>query len=467
MRHAAALSLALFAAPAALADPVALPNPPAPHAPGEPYRPKGAPDRIILNAGADSARQAAVTWRTDARQETARLQLVRAVPGPAMDEAEVLEGETRPLETENGLAHHHGVRLDGLEPGTAYSYRVEGADGWSGWIDFRTASETNDPFQIIYFGDVQNYIGEVGWRVMRQAFRHASNPALVAQAGDFVSSRDDMVHDDEWGQWWDGGGLDFASVPHIPAAGNHEFIPGETPDGDEIRVLGHHWPLQFLVPENGAEGVESTSFYIDHQGVRFVVPDATAAISLDQLDNQSDWLRRVLSEAPGDWTVVVMHQPVITCARPDNMQPMYDAWKPIFEETGVDLVLQGHDHCYGRWTDPGNPRRPGAEAASQDQPVYVVSVVGGKMYALNDRVADEADRWAEGTQLYQLIDFAPDAIGYAAYTAQGELYDAFELRREADGSKTLSDDLAALPEIRVCQDEDTGPDGFACTSRGK
>lgn len=469
MRPSARL-LALAAAPAILIAasafdaPRILPNPPAPHAPGAPYAATGLPDRITLTPGADPARSMGATYRTDARQTVARAQIARAAAGSAVDpNPRVIEGETHALETENGLAHHHLLRFDDLEPGAAYSYRVEGPDGWSGWIDFRTARDENAPFQMIYFGDMQNQIAELGARVARQALRHASSPALIASAGDLVSSRDDMIHDDEWAEWWGTGGMDYAAIPHLPAPGNHEYVPGETAEGERVRVLGAHWPVQFALPDNGAEGVEATSYYIDHQGVRFIIADATAAIDLGGLDSQTDWIRRTASEAPGDWTIVVMHQPIITCARPENTDPIHDAWKPVFEETGVDLVLQGHDHCYARWSNVDAPRREGDDPVAQDGPVYMVSVAGAKMYGLNTRVANEADRWAEATQLYQILDITPEAISVRAYSAQGALYDAFELRREADGSKTLSDDLAALPPIRVCEDG-LGPDGFACNA---
>lgn len=467
MFAATAVALA-FVLPAGANEPRALPNPPAPHAPGAPYAPTGLPDRITLTVGADPARSVGITYRTDTRQSVGRLELVRAVPGPAQNpERQVFEAETRVLETENGVAHHHLFAIDGLEPGTAYSYRVEGAYGWTGWIDFRTAADSDEPFQLIYLGDVQNYIGEVGHRVITQAIRHASNPAVITTAGDFVSQRADMIHDDEWGQWWDTGAMHYASIAHIPAVGNHEYNPGEMPDGSSVRMLGPHWPLQFVLPENGVPTAQATSFYSDYQGVRFIVPDVTAVLSLGQMEATTDWIREVASASEANWNVVVMHQPLITCARPENTDLIHEAWLPMFEEVGIHLVLQGHDHCYGRWSNLDNPRRPGAEPAPQTGPVSIVTVVGGKMYALNDRVANEADRWGEGTQFYQLIDFSRDELAYTAFTAQGTLYDAFTLTRRDDGSVWIADDLASLPPVRECADEDTGPDGFACTSREK
>jgi hypothetical protein len=88
----------------------------------------------------------------------------------------------------------------------------------------------------------------------------------------------------------------------------------------------------------------------------------------------------------------------------------------------VDLVLTGHDHTYGR---------SGLEGAT----VYATSVSGSKMYEL-DRKA-WMRRAAEDTQLFQVITITGDKLFYEARTATGELYDAFELRKQAAGGNAL------------------------------
>jgi hypothetical protein len=86
--------------------------------------------------------------------------------------------------------------------------------------------------------------------------------------------------------------------------------------------------------------------------------------------------------------------------------------------------LQGHDHAYGRGTVSNIPTGKRVSDANSGT-VYVVSVSGPKMYDLSD------DPWmqrkARNTQLFQVISIQGDKLQYEAYTAHGELYDAFDL----------------------------------------
>lgn len=434
------------------------------------FRATGFPDRIVLSAAADPARGMGVAFRTDPRQAEALAEIAPARDGPSLAAgAATIRGESTRLETENGAAIHHRVRFAGLEPDTAYAYRVRGADGWSEWLHFRTAAAEARPFTFLYFGDTQNRILEVGARVIRQAFLDTAAPALAVHAGDLVAQRAEKAHDEEWAEWAAAGGFAFASVPQLPAPGNHEYVDAVAPDGSETRRLGPHWPASFALPANGAPGAEATSYFVDYQGVRFVILDGTAALDLGAMETQSRWLDAVLPRG-GDrrWTIALMHQPVFTCARPNDIQRIKAAWQPLFERHGVDLVLQGHDHCYGRWTrEAGRDASARAVAAGEAQgPVYMVSVTGAKMYALNDRAETQPDHAAEETQLYQQVEVGEDRITVTSRTATGRLYDRFAIARQADGTNRLVEEGADAIPARRCRDG-MGPDGTPCTAEVK
>ncbi|MCB0375985.1 MAG: hypothetical protein KDD04_08725, partial [Sinomicrobium sp.] len=110
------------------------------------------------------------------------------------------------------------------------------------------------------------------------------------------------------------------------------------------------------------------------------------------------------------------------------------ALQPLFEKYGVDLVLTGHDHSYGRGTNLpiGRGKLPTLEG-----PIYVVSVSGPKMYDLG------MDKWmqrgASNTQLYQLIRIDGDLLRFEAYTVDDQLYDAFELKKDKEGKRYFTD----------------------------
>lgn len=463
----------LLAATSTMAQVVAPPDPdilPAPlHAPNGRWASRGWADRIVLSPAADAARGAGVAWRTDTRQTAAEAQIAEEIDGPLLGfAARTVTGATAPIENENGRALYHQVRFEGLKPDTRYVYRVSAADGWSEWLPFRTAKAEFSPFRFIYLGDTQNDILEIGSRVIRSAFKEAGPAALVVHAGDLVAQREVKVHDDEWGEWTEAGGRAFAMTPQLPATGNHEYVDRILPGGEKSRVLGPHWALQFALPDNGAEGVKETSYFVDYQGVRFIVLDGTAALDLGGLGAQTRWLDATLANSPARWNVALFHQPIYTCARPEDTEELKAAWKPIFDARNIDLVLQGHDHCYGRVSNPAGAEASHADSAARrpQGPVYVVSVTGSKMYGLNDRADTQPVRAAENTELYQLIDVEADRLSFRAFTATGQLYDAFTLTRGADGRNRLTESDQSLLALRRC-DGAAGPDDRPCTAEIK
>jgi hypothetical protein len=448
----------------------AAPTPAAvPRSPGKTYAAGALPDRIVLTPGANPARDMAVSYRTDRAQTAAQAQIVKAVDSPTLERgARTLSGTSTLAETTNGAANYHQVQFTGLNPDTVYAYRLKGSAGWSEWLQFRTAAEGFRPFRALYLADVQNGILPYASRVIRQAFHAGGDIALTIHTGDQVAQRDDLDHDDEWGEWSEAGGYNYAIVPQMPATGNHEYAKKDLQDGTEKVELGAYWARQFSLPGNGASGLEATTYYVDYQGVRFVVLDGTAAADLGKVAAQTEWLDRILAASKARWNVVVVHQPIFTCARPEDIPAIQNAWKPVIEKRKVDLVLQGHDHCYSRVTDPaGRAASNAARAAGKPQgPVYVVSVVGSKMYGLNNRATVQPDKAAADTQLYQLIDFGATTLRYRSYTATGRLYDAFDLERSASGANRLDVPNATTVPERFCSGS-VGPDGAACLGRAK
>ena len=481
-RNKLLISLALGAAvmasaPAVAANPATAAFPivtqtedgqPIPRSAGLPYAPRNLADRIVLTAGADPARAMAVAFRTDTAQTTAEAEIALSVDGPTLGEkAKRVTGKSVPVDSSYGRALYHQVRFEGLTPDTVYNYRVKGAAGWSEWYQFRTAAESDKPFRFLYLGDIQNGILTYASRVIRQAFHANGDIRLVVHAGDLVGQRDDLDHDDEWGEWNQAGGYNYAIVPQLPATGNHEYVDTIKPDGTESRRLGPYFPAQFALPSNGVKPVEATTYYVDYQGVRFIILDGTAAIDLGSMEAQTKWLDQTLASSKANWNVVLFHQPVFTCARPNDTPEIKAAWKPVFEKRKVDLVLQGHDHCYSRLTaEAGRDASAKARADGTIQgPVYLVSVTGSKMYRLNTRTPWQPDKVAEATELYQIVDVEPQRIKFRTFTASGKLYDGFDLTRTDRGNR-LSELAEPTLATRRCSAE-VGPDGGACVASGK
>ena len=404
-----------------------------------------APDRIVATPAQDPSTGFAVNWRTNAAVSAPLLEIVVAGDSPDVGTPRQIAAKTVvPAYRDGGTAHVHRADVDGLQPDTLYAFRVQGEGAWSGWRQLRTAAAPGQPLTLLYFGDTQNKnVSHVG-RVVREAMRHAPDARLALLAGDLQS---EATIDIEWGEMFEALGDLPATMLVAPAAGNHEYWEEFEDTPQERRVLSEHWRTSFALPHNGAGGehTRATTYWFDVQGVRVAVLDGTSALDLGSAAEQARWLDGVLRDNPNRWTIVVIHQPVYSPRGRGASEEIKAALQPIIERHGVDLVLQGHDHTYGR--------RSG-DRARQVLPQYIVTVTGPKQYRLSDEAKRSMDPTAEDTQLFQVLRIDGERIRYQARTATGRLYDDFEIVRDARGRKTFREIREGRIAERDCSHRD-------------
>ena len=396
------------------------------------------PDRIVLNFSDDPARSISVTWRTDGSVEEAVAEIAPATPAPKFWRNAVRSpARTERLDgtgvlTAGQVSHYHSVTFRDLRPDTLYAYRVGGNRRWSEWIQFRTAADGPAPFSFLYVGDAQNHILELWSRLIREGYRRAPDAAFIIHAGDLV---DDAHSEQQWQEWFTAGGFIHRMLPSIPVAGNHEYEPYTAEEeAQDVEHLSIQWRPQFTLPGNGIDALPETNYFFDYQGVRIVV------LNTNELwEDQAEWLRGVLRNNPNRWTIATFHHPLFSASSGRNNEALRALWKPVFDEYGVDLALQGHDHAYarGRAAPRGENLLTGVNTRDGTGTVYVVSVSGGKMYGLRPEAWEgwpaKRDRAAENTQLFQRIRVDGDTLSFESFTVTGALYDAFELVKDPAG----------------------------------
>jgi len=387
------------------------------------FKPTVYPDRIILTWAEDPTTTQSVTWRTDTSIVTGWAEITEEMSAPGLEppKARRLQATTNSLmEKEYAAAHYHRVTFRDLKPNTLYAYRVGSDTLWSEWFQFRTAPAKEEAFSFIYLGDAQNDIKSKWSRVIRKAFATEGDARFIVHAGDLINRSN---NDEQWGEWHFGGGFINGMIPSVPTPGNHEYKRDE----QQMLRLDPHWKAQYTLPTNGPEGMQESVYYVDYANVRLISLNSQMIV-LDSLARrkQFDWLEQVLKNNPQRWTFLTFHHPIYSTAKGRDNKEFRELFQPLFEKYHVDILMQGHDHTYGR----GRNLPVGKSKKSAGGPMYLVSVAGPKMYEMGSD-NQWADKLASHTQLFQIIHVDHDRLIYKAYKASGELFDTFELKKSS------------------------------------
>lgn len=396
------------------------------------------PDRIILTFVGDPATSRAVTWRTDDTVPQSIAQIAVATKNSDFAKsATTLKAKLEPFDPGvfKGNApikvHYHSVQFKNLKPDTLYAYRVgSGKNDFSEWLHFRTAKPEYAKTQFVYFGDAQNNILSHWSRLIRQAYQTAPNASFAIHAGDLV----DVSHkDQQWAEWFKAGGFIHRQWTTIPVVGNHEFRPLADKQPSQLSI---HWKPQFTLPvdENLSKDLQETVYTVDYQDIRIVVLNSNR-----KLDEQSEYLRGQFKDCDAKWKIVTCHHSIFSPAKQRDFEHGRKRWKPILDELGVDLVLNGHDHTYARGhvlIETGEDKQKNLGA------VYVTSVSGPKQYSSNKEKIEsykkdnyQADHLDSNTQFFQVITMEGNTLNYEAYNVLGERSDSFRITKDFETCK--------------------------------
>jgi 3',5'-cyclic AMP phosphodiesterase CpdA len=123
------------------------------------------------------------------------------------------------------------------------------------------------------------------------------------------------------------------SLPVFPTSGNHDY---EADSAGPYRQV-------FALPENGGPGGLERWYSFNWGDVHFVALDTEQVGAA-----QAGWLAQDLAENELPWTVVYLHRPPYSSGDHGSSTRVRDAFSPLFEEYGVQVVFAGHDHDYER-----------------------------------------------------------------------------------------------------------------------
>ncbi|MDO4707848.1 MAG: metallophosphoesterase family protein [Porphyromonadaceae bacterium] len=382
--------------------------------PEDPYETEAIIDRLTLTPGANFLSERTLSWRysdvlTESSFEYAPLTNNNSVDSTRWTK---VEPETTLARSRSGAGYYFHVRLTRLTPGRTYQYIIrQGADSLSGTFSIPTGLDTLT--RLVYLGDIQDPNGELSQRVLPtfdelQASDSAAH--FFALAGDQLEGPSDKY----WQVWYSSWSKGFlARTPFILSTGNHEYLKRGFG-----RELDPRWVPQYNYPTNGPKDFEGRTYYVDFPLVRFIVLDSNGINSPADILRHRSWLRGVLEGSSQRWQIVMFHHAVHSVREGRNNPIMRYVYKPILDEYGADLVLQGHDHAYSRITTK-------TTSGEKTTPVYIISTSSPKVY--RNEFDDKHDKLGSGLQLYQTIELRHESLSYRSYLYSGELYDEFRI----------------------------------------
>ena len=253
----------------------------------------------------------------------------------------------------------HKAQATTLAPGTVYSWRV-GFDGhWSDIAQFVTKDENQGDFSFVYMSDshIQDaeYIAEAR-RCAAAVAQNETDAKFCVFPGDFVDTGGPTNSEWQWEQWFEGSMrpmLDRMTI--VPTDGNHDDSPSLNYD--------YHFNTDWGFA-NAAEtkpqfnGITYSFVYGDVLFLVFSMQDWWRAEGTSEAGMTSpyfthdvrNWFLDQIAQHPDTkYRVTLSHKNVFSGAghhTDDECSLIRAMMIPIFKECGIDLAIQGHDHCY-------------------------------------------------------------------------------------------------------------------------
>lgn len=289
------------------------------------------PSQIVLTWEDDPQTSATLTWRTHTPVPSA-LYL-----SPAGGRGELHRIETEQLGFPEMDGWLHRTRLVGLNPGTQYIAVAEAGHFQAEPFAFRTMPPPGQPRVFASLGS------QPAARVSRQALHRLAaelDPDFVMVPGGFVSSPGNAAEWDEWFHNWDAQMVTATGrrIPVVPAIGPTE-VNGRYDRPKEYAFTYYH---RFALPAIG-------SYYALPFGSDLVLITLDSGHTARVREGQRHWLEGVLREFQNSrWLIVQYADRALTPARAlgEQASEIRTYWLPLFEEYGVDLVIEGGTGIY-------------------------------------------------------------------------------------------------------------------------
>ena len=266
-----------------------------------------------------------------------------------------------PMSTKYKYTSHKAI-AENLSPNTIYAYRVGTEGYWSEVAYFTTApvnqEDASEEFTFIYMTDShildQSYIDDVR-QTATAAVTHVPDAKFCVFAGDHVETGGNGNAEWEWERWFEEAMRPvIKQMPIVPTDGNH--------DDSSNQNYSYHFNTNNSFKENAQvkpqfDGITYSFMYGDVLFLVFSMQDYwkgnpnMSDLTCSYLTNDvGNWFRNQVARHPeAKLRVALVHKNIFSGSghQEDEETPLFRATMlPIMKECEIDLVMQGHDHCY-------------------------------------------------------------------------------------------------------------------------
>lgn len=227
--------------------------------------------------------------------------------------------------TDVAITTHHAVTIEGLSPYTTYHYRVlTNGTPLSNDSTFKTAADaTQRTFSFVVYGD--NRTNNTDHQsVVNRALTVA--PDFALNTGDLVANGTEAT---QWETFFEIERELLRTTPFFPCLGNHE------------QNSGHYFDL-FHLPNN------ERYYSFDYGNAHIVALETDGYQDYSAGSSQYNWLANDLANTSQPWKFVFFHFPPYSSGSHGDDAIAQRDLVPLFEQYGVQLVFNGHDHDYER-----------------------------------------------------------------------------------------------------------------------
>ena len=253
----------------------------------------------------------------------------------------------------------HKALATSLQPGTTYSWRVGYGEYWSEIGQFVTKDDTESHYSFVYMTDshIQDaeYIEQAA-RCAKVVAEKEKDAKFCLFPGDFVDTGGKTNSEWQWERWFEGSMRPMLNaMTVVPTDGNH--------DDSELLNYDYHFNTDWGFA-NAAEtkpqfkGITYSFQYGDVLFLVFSMQDWWRAPGTSEEGMTSpyftkdlkNWFDEQIAKYPdAKYRVTLSHKNVFSGAghhTDDECTLIRACMLPIMKECGIDLAIQGHDHCY-------------------------------------------------------------------------------------------------------------------------